>query len=470
MKIGLVVSASILLLIFASIADACSCGRSPTVCESYAAVDGVFIGTVQNVENQTRKDGKGREYIAGQTAQVQVEKVFKGIKETEAIFRSGGTSCDVQYKEGQRWLFYAHYNKESRTWGIGGCGRSTSIESAADDLLYLQGLPATAQKTRISGTLTNPAHQPIIGTKVNLSGERKSYEVYTDKNGVYEIYGLPPGKYSIKPEIPLDLKVRYSVSSEAVDYTDRQTIQILLKEKSCAGVDFYFSDNTSISGTIFGADGRALPSVCLRLSRKENPPAGEVLIDCTDGQGHYKIDEISPGEYLMVANDDGKISGYEPFPTAYYPGVFEKEKATVLTVTNGDRLENYDIHIPSQEATRVIQGVVLYSDGHPAADLFVEFKAETVKEGYDGEVHTKTDAQGRFSLTVLHGLKGWLRGFMYTYEGQYVNCPQLDKLIKATGRSAPDIGTKPIRLEVNREFSDTRLVFPFPYCVKSKVE
>lgn len=479
MKLSLTVLVFTLFLINSSTVYACSCGGYPTACTAYASADAVFIGSVQKIQNKTRKDDSGNEYIAGQIAHIQVEKVFKGIKETEAIFRSWGTSCDAIYKEGERWLFYAYYDKKSKSWGIRACDRSTLIENAADDLLYLQGLPTSAQKTRISGTLEHYEDDPvkgftrvknIIGAKVKLIGEQKTYEIYTDKNGVYEIYGLLPGKYVVEPEIPLGLKVRFPIYFGAVDYSDKRTVKSLLKENSCAGVDFVFSANTSIGGKVFGADGRALPNVCLSLMPKDKTAANNWIFDCTDEQGRYKLDEIPPGEYIIVVNYHGKISSDEPFPTAYYPGVFEKEKATILAITDGTHLEDYDIHIPSQEARRVIQGVLLYSDGRPVADEFVEFKAEAVKEGYDGEVHTKTDSQGRFSLTVLQGLKGWLRGFMYTYEGEYDNCPQLDKLIKAKGGNVPDIGTKPIRLEINRDIQDIKLVFPFPYCVKSKQE
>ena len=178
--------------------------------------------------------------------------------------------------------------------------------------------------------------------------------------------------------------------------------------------------------------------------------------------------EIPPGEYLIVLNSEGKISSDEPFPTAYFPGVFDKEKATVLTIAQSTNLEDYDIHIPSQENRKILQGVLQYSDGKPVVDEFVEFKAEQVKEGIDGEVHTSTDDQGRFTLIVLEGLKGTLRGFMYTYAGDFVNCPQLDKLLRANGGSVSDIGTKPIPLEITRDMQDIKLTFPFPYCEKAK--
>jgi len=374
-------------------------------------------------------------------------------------------------------LFYAYYDEKSKSWGIGGCGRSTLIENAAEDLLYLQGLPASSEQTRISGILAHYEDDPvkgftrvrnIIGAKVKLIGAQKTYEVFTDKYGVYEIYGMPAGKYVIDPEVPLSLKLRFPVYFGKTDYTDKKTLRVALEEKSCGGANFVFSANTMIRGKLFGADGLAMRNVCLNLMPKDKPARNNWIFDCTDEQGSYELKEIPPGEYFIGVNYNGKISSDAPFPTAYYPGVFDKKKATILAITDGAHLEDYDIHIPSQETRRVIQGVLLFSDGRPVANEFVEFNADAAKEGYYGEVHTSTDSQGRFSLAVLQGLKGSLRGVMYTYKGEYVNCPQLDKLIEAKGRGVPGIGTKPTMLEINRDIQDIKLSFPFSHCSKAK--
>ena len=465
----------------AGVARACSCGGYPAVCDSFRAADAVFVGSVQRIElPKPKKDDEGKEYVAGQIAYVQVEKVFKGTKQTQVIFRTDGSSCDAVYEEGERWLFYAYQDKKSGRWDTHACDRNSRVESAADDLLYLQGLPASAQKTRISGELKHYEDDPaegfnlvktIIGAKVTIKGEQRTYEVYTDKNGVYEVYGLPPGKYIVEPEIPPGLRLQFPMhfGARAVDRDDRNSpLKLVLREKSCASVYFIYSADTSVSGTLFGADGRALPNVSLKLTPKDKPNTKDTWkYDYTDAQGRYKLDEIPPGEYLIVVNYHGKISSAEPFPAAYYPGVFEREKATVITLAAGDRLEGYDIHIPAQEATRVIRGVLLYSDGHPVVDESVNFIADGVKEGYDGEAGTQTDAQGRFSLTLLQGLRGSLSGHMYTYVGEYANCPQLDKLLRANGPSM-EVTTKPLRIEVNSDLQDIKLVFPFPRCEKAK--
>ena len=222
---------------------ACSCARTESICEAFARADAVFAGIVERVED---KKGMldGREIIAGQVAYVQVVEAFKGVKQSEMVFRTSAyrTSCDVSYKAGHRWLFYASYDKASNAWGIFQCDRSNDLESAADDLLYLRGLPGSAQRTRLSGTLIGASGQPLTGAKVKVIGGEQTYELYTNQNGVYEAFGLPPGKYSIKPATPPNLKQSWSAATGLV----RDGNIVLLEARSCAGVDFWYKQNKAI--------------------------------------------------------------------------------------------------------------------------------------------------------------------------------------------------------------------------------
>ena len=59
---------------------------------------------------------------------------------------------------------------------------------------------------------------------------------------------------------------------------------------------------------------------------------------------------------------------------------------------------------------------------------------------------------------------------MYAYSGKYVNCPQLEELIKAKGGRVPLIETEPIDLEITADAQGLKLIFPFPYCVEAKRE
>lgn len=460
MKLILVVAVFVAIIFCPRLAVACSCFRTTSPCGAYLMAEVVFVGTVTSVKRQPMKlEG---EDVNGQVAVVQVDEAFKGVKTSELIFHSYETSCDMNYKEGQRRLFYASYIKKEEAWYVGGCGRTRSLEYAADDLLYLRALPRATEKTRIAGVLWNKGDdKPLMGVKVKLAGERESHEVFTDKNGVYEMYGLTPGQYVITPETPLNLKLRSATASTIIDLRDQTRRRVDLTEKSCAGVDFYFAENTAVKGRVFSVDGQPMRSVCVSLHSKDRPTETQHPFNCTDENGRFRIDDIGLGQYFLIANDDNVIDSDEPFPLTYYPGVFDKEKATVLTVASGDKLQDFDIHIPSQRPTRIIQGRLLFSDGRPAADESVEFASEE-KPGQDQDrVFAKTDAEGRFKLSVLEGSKGTLHGSLYTISRDRANCPQIDKLVKAY----KDIETKRIPLELNRDHY-LELVLPVPYCAK----
>ncbi len=61
---------------------------------------------------------------------------------------------------------------------------------------------------------------------------------------------------------------------------------------------------------------------------------------------------------------------------------------------------------------------------------------------------------------------------MTTYKSQYINCPQIEKLIQANkGKgtlTVTTIETKPIKIEVKDDVRGMVLSFAFPYCQKRK--
>jgi hypothetical protein len=205
-------------------------------------------------------------------------------------------------------------------------------------------------------------------------------------------------------------------------------------------------------------------NVCVRLVPREQQDKTADLSDCTEADGRFTIDEVALGDYYLVANDDGVIDSDEPFPLTYFPGVLQKEKATVLTFGSGDKLQDFDIHLPTQRPTRTIQGKLLFSDGRPVDDGSIEFISEEKPGETQDHVYVTTDTEGRFKLSVLEGSKGTLHGYLYGSMLDADHCPQIDKLVKAY----KDLETKRLKFEINRDYQDVELIFPFPYCAKAK--
>ena len=118
----------------------------------------------------------------------------------------------------------------------------------------------------------------------------------------------------------------------------------------------------------------------------------------------------------------------------------KREDATVFHIGLGEFVENLQINPPITVETITVEGISLYSNGKPVIDEWVSFKSAKAAENEanddkndEDDARAKTDSKGRFSIKILKGAKGLLSGEMYTYLGEFENCPKLDRLIKQVG-------------------------------------
>ena len=325
-RLCLLIFATTFLLSMSKSASACSCGPRPTVLEAFEGSDEVVIVRVLSVEKVEDKENR---YVDGvRSATMVVEKVFKGnlkIRDEIIFGQGGGADCIWTYNEesiGHQYLFYLDRpeklsrddylpSKEPGLWFAFGCGRSQGLAGATDDLLYLENLKKVRGKTRISGTLggwQNP-DLDVEGKKVKIIGPKKTYETKTDKDGVFEIYDLPPGKYFIEPEMPTGWKIasswlRYSASVVKNDYDEPEMkspkqVAIMLEPKKHASVDISFEVDNFVRGRVLGPKAKPLQDVCVYLWSSGSEGWG--TFDCTDKQGRFEISSVQPGQYVLAA-------------------------------------------------------------------------------------------------------------------------------------------------------------------------
>jgi hypothetical protein len=471
-------------------ANACSCGGTSTVLQGYEWAKNIVIVRAVSFEKSEKR-------VAGiASTNMVVDKVFKGDLKAgdEMIFiQGGGADCIWTFQEkdaGKQFLFYLNESKnEQKAWYAGTCGRSRSLEQAADDLLYLENIDKVRGKTRLSGTLIYsqaPARdgeewisRALDGRKVRIIGEKKTYELTTNSQGVYEIYDLPPGIYTVEPEAFDGWKLDhpYASSPPRTSIAERINIkkagnrefQIVVEAGKHAYFEFSYKIDNAIGGKVYDVAGKPMKDVRISLTPVEGKAARFLnASDYTDEDGKFKIESVPPGRYLMVINDDGKISSDEPFTTFYYPNTFEREKAGVIAIGAGNIQEDMNIYVPKMEEVITVEGILLYEDGKTVADKYVEFKADNGRPGIDGNAKAKTDGAGRFSVKILKGLPGRLYGKMYTYAGEFENCPKLAALIEKAGGSVPEIKSNTVVVLNDENLSKIELKFPFPYCKKAK--
>lgn len=219
----------------------CDYGLSP--CEAYAQADAIFTGTVIRIAPETISMWQ-RDSDYDQIATVAVDKVYKGVARKRIVLHQLGRKNSPKLLSNNRYLFFANLDRETNKWEVRHCGRTLMARYAQDDLRYLERPREKANQSRIAGTVVRyetdeetPAGQThrVAGFKIRITGEQKEFEVVTGEDGIFELYGAPPGKYVLQPDIPNGLKLMAVIHYGPFDRSKLKNLSIELKARECSG-------------------------------------------------------------------------------------------------------------------------------------------------------------------------------------------------------------------------------------------
>lgn len=233
---------------------ACSYGPS-TVCEKYARADLIIVGRIESV-----KPSQGE-----QTVVVSIEKTFKGHRLKQIVLNQPQSTCDLDFSDdvGETMLLYIGRDRKAKEYFALSPGINGRIERMSEDLYWLNNLPMSLKRTRLSGTIKLYKDEPfefiknVAGIKVRVFSDKRSFEIVTDKNGVYQLWDIPLGRYQVQPVLPPefipDLEMekgliydpKSNYDSFGIRKPDAKPDLIDIQQNSCGGIDFVVNQKPS---------------------------------------------------------------------------------------------------------------------------------------------------------------------------------------------------------------------------------
>jgi hypothetical protein len=383
------------------------------------------------------------------TVTMRVLEVFRGTvgSTVEVMTGAGGGDCGYAFQKGEQYLVYASTDAAGRL-STGICSPTKTLARASQDIAYLNQVrsrPAAAG--RIFGNVqyqSDPDAPPgirgaaIAGYTVTLSDGQRARATITGPDGGYEFDGVPAGDYVVSLQLP------------PTEDAGRPHKTRLADPRGCAVANFYVWPNGRLRVRLVDRAGRPRPGLRVDLLNlddiSDGQPAWLHHFFETDEQGWVELTELRPRQYLLAVNGQYPPTSKAPYPTTYFPGVPGRDQATTIRLGLGEKVELGDWVLPEPLHERRITGVVQWADGRPAARAHVLVDASKTggwRYWMAVDVSTTTDAEGRFSITLLDGVP--YEVFAYGEVGEQrlqVRTPRLELI--------PSEGTRPLKLVIPR--------------------
>ena len=386
-------------------ARACSCVEYGTpVCAAYWRADAVFTGVVTDIKKLPDAEQTSPPIAL---LHFRVEDRFRNVTAAELEVETlHGTSCDMTFKKGERWLVYAYRNGATGRFTIQPCTRTHQISGTDDDLSYIRGLGQGPPEQSVLGRLAYFKYDPLADIKVTVNGGGRSFETTTDSDGNFAVRLPQGGAYTVRAIVPYSAGAISHTAAAKADPTDEQTVieypveiptgQCAYNELDVFKVDLHAT--AEISGKVTDESGQPVTRGYVYLVNAVPKEGAETWGDNAriGEDGSFKFEGVAVGSFLLVVNPRDEAPGESdaPHPRTFYPGVADRSQASPLVITEGLKLEDITFRVRGPLRKRAVSGRVLWLDGKPA-EAYVNL--------YNGDKYVrlvKTGPDGRFTMDV----------------------------------------------------------------------
>ena len=419
------------------------CGRVVPPCQAYWESETVFVGTIRAIAAAAGGDRR---------VTFDVEQIERGADTSTVTVRVsswelGGRS---PLRVGDRYVVYAHGTGDQRF--IGFCGRTRLANEAQEDLAYFRQMKGPPSGGTIFGSVRHEepdfvAHGtrdrgPIAGLTIHLEGSDQIREESTASDGAFRFGGLPAGEYTLSLAAPPRMLLEAHLSGVYSTPAPGSFTVTLRHPRGCMPISFTVRELGGIRGALL--DDRGAPFegelvyavAAVNAGTSQHVPGAPVR---TGAGGRFEFSPLPRGQYVLVLSFDDRPEATEFDRRVYYPGTRVPAEAKILTVDGPTIVDAGVFRAPPDPVARTITGVVVWSDGVPAAD------AELMLHGAAPE-RVALDAAGRFRVTL-------------PYAARFVLRAKGHRDVKGRLRESPDVSTEVGRYDRDRE---VRLVLLVP--------
>lgn len=129
--------------LFPSSTKACDCAVPKTATEALERASAVFTGKVLQIK---QKNMNKEQY---DVVTLEVERVWKGIDQTQIVVYTQWSSCQFKFEKGEEYLLYAYRSGDHLM--VINCGRSAQLAAATQDLNELGIGQVPSQRVNVNG-------------------------------------------------------------------------------------------------------------------------------------------------------------------------------------------------------------------------------------------------------------------------------------------------------------------------------
>jgi hypothetical protein len=339
---------------------ACSCMRIGPACEAaWLQADAVFVGRVYWTDWRSAKVG-GISTVHRIVTVKTLEPFVGGVSGWVSVETgSGGGDCGYDFGLGEKYLIYAHRQKDS-TLITSICSRTQKASDANTDLTYLRAIKSLPDTGRMYGTVKQytldpnfkpgevsimspyggPEEQlfsmrPLGGTKLRLKRVEDASEQTTlvGQNGDFAFESLVAGKYQLSADLPPLMK-------------PWEASELTIPAKGCSEVSVRTTFNGRLTGKVTDKAGVGIPYAdveVVRASEAENAERAFRWINANK-DGKFEIGPLPPDDYVVGVNIV-KYSGRRDQPRTFYPGVPDARQAKRIHLREGELVEGLDFQL-----------------------------------------------------------------------------------------------------------------------------